>query len=89
MIIWIASYPKSGNTWVRYFLKSYLSSSGKNFSLEKFSDSALSHEAKQTLSALASLLSKQSSEGEHNGSDTSFEPSTIQQFSTGGQIVVQ
>ena len=23
MIIWIASYPKSGNTWVRMFLKSY------------------------------------------------------------------
>ena len=54
-------------------------------SLEKLSDSALSHEAKQTLSALASLLSKQSSEGEHNGSDTSFEPSTIQQFSTDGE----
>jgi len=54
-------------------------------SLEKLSDSALSHEAKQTLSALASLLSKQSSEGEHNGSDTSFEPSTIQQLSTDGE----
>ena len=24
MIIWIASYPKSGNTWIRLFLKSYL-----------------------------------------------------------------
>ena len=23
MIIWIASYPKSGNTWVRAFLSSY------------------------------------------------------------------
>ena len=23
MIIWIASYPKSGNTWVRAFLTSY------------------------------------------------------------------
>ena len=23
MIIWIASYPKSGNTWIRLFLKSY------------------------------------------------------------------
>jgi len=54
-------------------------------SLEKLSDSALSHKAKQTLSALASLLSKQGSEGEHNGSDTSFEPSTIQQFSTDGE----
>tara|TARA_B100001996_G_scaffold374641_1_gene353538 strand:- start:233 stop:1069 length:837 start_codon:yes stop_codon:yes gene_type:complete len=25
MIIWIASYPKSGNTWVRLFLKAYFS----------------------------------------------------------------
>ena len=25
MIIWIASWPKSGNTWVRAFLISYLS----------------------------------------------------------------
>ena len=25
MIIWLASYPKSGNTWVRLFLKSYFS----------------------------------------------------------------
>ena len=24
MIIWIASYPKSGNTWVRAFISSYL-----------------------------------------------------------------
>ena len=23
MIVWIASYPKSGNTWVRSFLTSY------------------------------------------------------------------
>ena len=25
MIIWIASYPKSGNTWVRSFLSNYFS----------------------------------------------------------------
>ena len=25
MIIWIASYPKSGNTWVRSFLTNYFS----------------------------------------------------------------
>ena len=25
MITWIASYPKSGNTWVRSFLSNYLS----------------------------------------------------------------
>ena len=34
MIIWLASYPKSGNTWIRYFLKSYFNSSDKNFSLD-------------------------------------------------------
>jgi len=34
MIIWIASYPKSGNTWIRCFLKSYFNSSDKNFSLD-------------------------------------------------------
>tara|TARA_B100000965_G_scaffold367099_1_gene352868 strand:- start:50 stop:883 length:834 start_codon:yes stop_codon:yes gene_type:complete len=33
MIIWLASYPKSGNTWVRFFLKSYLSSPDKNLTL--------------------------------------------------------
>lgn len=31
MITWIASYPKSGNTWVRAFLCSYFSSSHKKF----------------------------------------------------------
>tara|TARA_B100000029_G_scaffold66424_1_gene59246 strand:- start:97 stop:921 length:825 start_codon:yes stop_codon:yes gene_type:complete len=34
MIIWIASYPKSGNTWIRSFLSYYLYSSGKNFSFD-------------------------------------------------------
>jgi|TARA_B110000503_G_scaffold26899_1_gene42600 hypothetical protein len=35
MIIWLASYPKSGNTWVRYFLTSLIySNQGKN-GLEK------------------------------------------------------
>ena len=31
MIIWIASYPKSGNTWVRSFLTSYMFKNGKSF----------------------------------------------------------
>ena len=31
MIIWIASYPKSGNTWVRSFLSHYLFSKNKDF----------------------------------------------------------
>ena len=37
MIIWIASYPKSGNTWIRSFLSSYLfSNKGEfNFNLLK------------------------------------------------------
>ena len=33
MIIWIASYPKSGNTWIRMFLRSYFSKHKKKFSL--------------------------------------------------------
>lgn len=33
MIIWIASYPKSGNTWVRMFLRSYFLPEGKSFSI--------------------------------------------------------
>ena len=32
MIVWLASYPKSGNTWVRLFLSNLLSSE-KNFSI--------------------------------------------------------
>ncbi len=31
MIIWIASYPKSGNTWLRAFLSTYLYSDKKEF----------------------------------------------------------
>ena len=31
MIVWLASYPKSGNTWVRAFLSAYLHSSEGKF----------------------------------------------------------
>ena len=31
MIVWLASYPKSGNTWVRAFLNAYLHSSEGKF----------------------------------------------------------
>ena len=31
MIIWIASYPKSGNTWIRSLLSSYFFSKDGNF----------------------------------------------------------
>ena len=34
MIIWIASYPKSGNTWVRSFLSSYVYSKKSNFEFD-------------------------------------------------------
>ena len=34
MIIWIASYPKSGNTWIRSLLSSYLYSSDGDFSFD-------------------------------------------------------
>ena len=35
MIIWLASYPKSGNTWLRMFLKSYFQKPGSKFELNK------------------------------------------------------
>lgn len=38
MIVWIASYPKSGNTWMRFFIKSYLNNSNKKFSLNNHID---------------------------------------------------
>ena len=34
MIIWLASYPKSGNTWLRMFLKSYFQKSDTEFKLQ-------------------------------------------------------
>ena len=48
MIIWIASYPKSGNTWIRSLLSSYLFSDDGKFSfkllnnIEQFSSKYLS-----------------------------------------------
>ena len=38
MIIWLASYPKSGNTWLRLFLKKYLENMDHNFYLGHFPD---------------------------------------------------
>ena len=34
MIIWLASYPKSGNTWVRAFLSTYIYSQNEEFKFE-------------------------------------------------------
>ena len=33
MIIWLASYPKSGNTWLRLFLKAYIQNNNENFNI--------------------------------------------------------
>ena len=41
MIVRITSYPKSGNTWMRLFIKSYLNDSNKKFSLNNHSDDAI------------------------------------------------
>ena len=34
MIIWIASYPKSGNTWMRSLLSAYLYTDDGNFNFD-------------------------------------------------------
>ena len=34
MIVWIASYPKSGSTWVRAFLSTYLYSKDGSFNMD-------------------------------------------------------
>ena len=33
-IIWIASYPKSGNTWIRSFLTSYFNTTDGSFNFD-------------------------------------------------------
>lgn len=38
MIIWVSSYPKSGNTWVRLFLEKYLNFIEHNFHMGGFPD---------------------------------------------------
>ena len=55
MIIWIASYPKSGNTWIRSLLSSYLFSDDGKFSfkllknIEQFSSKNLSLKLPESL----------------------------------------
>ena len=44
MITWIASYPKSGNTWMKLFLKSYFNSSDTSFSINSKIDDLFSVE---------------------------------------------
>ena len=38
MIVWLASYPKSGNTWMWLFIKSYFNPPKKKFSLNYHKD---------------------------------------------------
>jgi len=40
-IIWLASYPKSGNTWVRAFLANYISNAKKPFPINELGDFTL------------------------------------------------
>jgi len=44
-IIWIASYPKSGNTWVRMFLHNYLRNPEEGYDLNRMSDYTLGDSA--------------------------------------------
>jgi hypothetical protein len=37
-IVWVASYPKSGNTWVRAFLFHLINNSGSSSTINKFSE---------------------------------------------------
>ena len=38
MIIWIASYPKSGNTWVRALLSYYFFSTQEKFNFDIYNE---------------------------------------------------
>jgi len=55
MIIWLASYPKSGNTWLRLFLKAYAQDDDKNFSINKKSDDTFNVEIFPNLSNFQSM----------------------------------
>ena len=61
MIIWIASYPKSGNTWIRSLLSSYLFSDDGKFSfkllknIEQFSSKDLSLKLPENLNYQARI----------------------------------
>src|SRR3954451_6509877 len=40
-IVWLASYPKSGNTWMRAFLHNFLRNPDKSYDINKMSDFTL------------------------------------------------
>ncbi len=45
-IIWLASYPKSGNTWFRIFLANLLSKSGEPLSINELNDATIASSRK-------------------------------------------
>ena len=62
MIIWLASYPKSGNTWVRSFLTNYFSGSSEfNFNqldkIERFPTPELMDQLKINFHNLSEIVS--------------------------------
>ena len=56
MITWIASYPKSGNTWMKLFLKSYFNSSNSDFSINPKTDDNLQIETFPVATIFSSIL---------------------------------
>ena len=72
MIIWIASYPKSGNTWVRSLLSSYLFSTNGDFNfnlldnIEQFSSGDLTKNSLLCSKYLLDILSKKLTVGTIN-----------------------
>ena len=62
MIIWLASYPKSGNTWVRSFLINYFSGSlefnlNQLDKIEKFPEQKLMDQLKVNYHDLPEIIS--------------------------------
>ena len=55
MIIWLASYPKSGNTWLRLFLKSYFSKPESELNINKFATDNFKCDSFPNLSLLEKL----------------------------------
>ena len=63
MIIWIASYPKSGNTWLRSFLTNYLNKCTSNYDLslldqiQKFPNQKLYDQLKVNINKFSEIVS--------------------------------
>ena len=44
-IVWLASYPKSGNTWLRAFLHNYITQPDSPHSIDKLADFSVPEDA--------------------------------------------